>query len=458
MPTTIDPKGLSLLRNNLWDEALNHFGILHQAYPHQPEHLIEIAKIYFKNRDMERAREYLAKTVQLRLDAPHIQAILEMTNHFKVASEHYYNSDPRFSQDGEWLAFTSAREDTNGDGKLDGTDCAGLYATHLKSQTEIEVVSDEFQNSHPHLSTTLEEVLFLSARRDTNGDGKIDHNDPPGLYIKNLSTGREECLVESKHRPKFPSFSPDHKSVLFCGWHSGAKRCGIYLLNLKDRTTKILHDAFEATYPSFSPDGKNVVFSGWQKDTNQDGQIDLRDNSAIFELELSSGRLNRLVSDTFSNFYPCLSPSGKQMVFLSRRRDTNRDGMMNSLDNSGIYILDEKGFEKTLVPDDRYNKFPVYMADGKQVVYISSWSNPKNPEQAHYFENKGIYMVGIDGFAIREIVSSKHYGCRYLCASPSENKIAYVAWRGDTHRGLYLAEPQKTPSQLELIRLIETNL
>ncbi len=460
MPVALQAQDIALLRDHRWDEALDHFLDFHRTYPKHIEMILEIAKIHFKRNDFSKTKEWLQKAVQLPLTETQTRTILEMTNFQKIASERYFNSYPRFSQDGEWLTFVSAREDTNRDGKIDSYDSAALYATHLKSQTEVEIVSNEFYNSHPCLSTTLEQVLFLSARKDLNNDGRVDHNDPAGLYIKNLTNGREECLVESKHRPKFPSFSPDHQSVLFCAWHSGATRCGIYLMNLKDRVTRILHDAFEATYPSFSPDGKKVIFSGWQNDTNRDGAIDIKDNSGIFELEILSGKLKRLIKDDSSNFYPSLSPNGKQMVFLSRRRDTNRDGAINSFDNCGVYLLDDHGFERRIVNDERYNKFPVFSSDGKRVLFVSSWPNPQKlgGTQKEYFENKGIYAVGTDGLNLSEIVSNKHYGCRFLCASPEQNRIAYVAWRSDTHRGLYLADFDKTPSQLDLIRLIETNL
>ncbi len=460
MPVTIEARDVQLLRQNRWEEALDHFLDFHRAFPGHVEMILEIAKIHFKKREYAKAKEWLLKAAALPLSESHVRTALELTNYQKIASDRHFNSHPKFSQDGEWLTFVSARQDTNGDGKIDATDNAALYAIHLQSQTEVEIVSNDFFNSHPSLSTALDQVLFLSARRDRDRDGRVDHNDVPGLYIKNISTGREECLVESKHRPKFPSFSPDHQSVLFCAWHSGAKRCGIYQMNLKDRVVRILHDAFESTYPSYSPDGKKVIFSGWQSDTNGDGVIDIQDNSGIFELEIATGKVTRIVNDSYSNFYPSYSPDGLSRVFLSRRRDTNRDGVINSLDDSGVHVIDRYGFERRIVADDRHNKFPVFSSDAQRVVFVSTWPDPERvgAPQAHYFENKGIYSVGTDGMSLTEIVSNKHFGCRFLCASPRRNQIAYAAWRSDTHRGLYLADLDHLPSQKDLIRLIETNI
>ena len=108
--------------------------------------------------------------------------------------------------------------DTNKDGAIDLRDNSALYEVNLKTGSEKLLVSDLHSNSYPAFSPDGESIVFLSRRRDTNQDGKIDHTDYPALYLKDLSTGKEELLIEARHRPKFPSFSPDGESILSCSW------------------------------------------------------------------------------------------------------------------------------------------------------------------------------------------------------------------------------------------------
>lgn len=460
-----DSEGLALLRAGKTNEAIAHYTKRSQEDSENPDSLIQLAKIYFRQKEYLKTKEWLLKAVKRELSEIDALQILDMTNYKKLASEKYLNSDPAFSPDGKWVAFSSARRDTQGDGRIRMDDRPGLYMVNIETGAEIQIVSDDFYNSHPVFSPDGTRVAFLSAREDRNHDSKIDHTDDAGLYLKDLASGKEECLIEAKHRPKFPSFSPDGNSLLFCSWYQQAKVCGIYLLNLRTKTVKTVLGLFESNFPVFSPNGDKIVYPSWRSDTNNDGTIDLRDNSALYEMNLKTGTESLLVSDRFSNSYPNFSPDGREIVYLSRRRDTNNDGAINSLDNSGIYLLDlAKKKEKELVSDEHYNKFPFFTYDGKQVVFLGSWRVGKKKaeemdvDHSEYFENKGIHVVDRDGENEREIVSTKHYGCRFLCPSPKANLVAYISWRKDTNRGLYLAPVDRLPSKEEIKFYIENNL
>lgn len=462
-----DTEGIALIRAGKVDEALAHFTARSAKDPQAADALIQIAKIHFRKKDYAKTKEFLRKSLEKELSDLEILQILDMTNFKKLASEKYLNSCPAFSPDGKWVVFTSARRDTTGDGRIRNEDRPGVYAVNIENGSEIQMAPDDFYNSQPSFSPEGGRVAYLSAREDSNQDGKIDHSDNPGLYLKDLFTGKEECIIEAKHRPKFPSFSPDGQSILFCSWYAQARVCGVYLINLRSKSVKPLHGVFESNFPIFSPKGDRAIFSNWRTDTNKDGRIDLRDNSALYEIHLNTGQETLLVSDQFSNSYPNFSPDGEAIAYLSRRRDTNNDGQINSLDNSGIYLLNlPKRKEKMIVSDEHYNKFPTFSYDGRRIVFLGSWRahlqksklHESEPEHSEYFDNKGIHCVDADGEHEKEILSTKHYGCRFLCTSPKANWVAYIAWRKDTNRGLYLAPIDRLPAKSELKDFIENNL
>lgn len=460
-----DKEGIELMKAGEWGAALFHFSGLVQKNPKDVDSIIQIAKIYFRKNEIGKTKEWLLKAVSQDLNESRMTRILDMTNYRKISSDQYFNSHPVFSSDGKWIAFTSARRDVSGDGKIWLNDRPGLFMVHVETNMEIALVPDDFYNSQPAFSPEGERIVFLSAREDTNHDGKVDFSELPSLYYKEISSGKEECLVPWKYRPKFPSFSPDGNSVLFCSWYEGAKNCGVYLMDLKTKSVKSVQQTYESNYPQFSPQGDRVICSTWRTDTWKDGVIDIRDNSSIWQFELKTGKETELVLDKYSSSYAHFSPDGESLVYLSRRRDTNKDGIINSLDNSGIYVLNLKNRkEKMIVSDEHYNKFPSFSYDGKRVVFIGHWRWDKRKDAAdemepsEYFENKGIHCVDADGENEREIVSTKHYGSRFLSASPKANLVAYISWRQDTNRGLYLAPFDRLPSKSELKTYIEQNL
>lgn len=458
-----DTKGINLLRIGRLDAALEYYSARHASDPKNAEIIVQIAKIHFRKNEYAKTKDWLRNARGLKLNDFDMTQILDMTNFRKLAEPDYFNSNPVFSPDGKWIAFTSARKDTNGDGKINLQDRPGLYMVNIETGSEIQIASSEFYNNHPAFSPDGEKIVYLSTREDTVRDGTITHADNPGLYMIDLSTGKEECLVQASDRPKFPSFSPDGEHLLFCGWANRSRYCGVYIMDMKTRVIRSLNSASESNYPVFSPKGDRIIFSNWSRDTNKDGVIDLRDNSALIEVDPKSRLPKLLVSDEFSNSYPCFSPDGGSIAYLSCRRDTNKDGVINSLDNSGIYVRNlENGTERMLVADDHYNKFPAFSHDGRRLVFIGSWRGrkPKDDdlESTDYFDTKGIHCIDLDGTNEVEVVSTKYYGSRFLSVSPKANLVAYISWRKDTNRGLYLAPFDRQPTQSELANFIENNL
>jgi hypothetical protein len=198
-------------------------------------------------------------------------------------------------------------------------------------------------------------------------------------------------------------------------------------------------------------------------DTNGDGRIDLNDNTALCCTDLLTNQESVLAGDQFSNSFPAFSPSGDSIVYLSRRRDTNNDGVVDALDNSGIYRLTlADRSEKMIVGDEHYAKFPAFSSDGKSIAFIASLRSDARQEKEstarEYFRFKGVYTCDPDGKNRREILSPQFYGCRFLAASPRANRVVFTAWRKDTNRGLYVAPLDALPDRDELLAILEENL
>jgi TolB protein len=450
-------KGQELFELGMFDEAIKQFSIAISKRKNIETYCL-LAEAYFNNGDLINTKKTLREIIALGPREKIIKKVCELSGMKKIVSNEYINAFPSFSPDGNKIVFCSIRRDTNGDGVVDQKDNFGIYIIDIDGKNERQIVNDDYQNTYPSFSPDGSKIVFLSRRRDTNGDGKIDLLDNPGIYMKDLNEGYEKCIVFDQYYNKFPSFSPEGNKILFVSWRG--YNSGIYTIDINGRNEKqIVSDEYDNTFPSFSPSGQKIVYASWRRDTNGDGKIDLRDNSGIYIIDSDGENEQEIVSDRYSNSFPVFSPDSTKIVYLSRRRDTNKDGKIDSLDNSGIYVCDIKGRnEKCIVSDKSYNKFPSFSPDGKKILFLSSDKSHQPAPSGGFFSWKGVYIVDVNGRNKRQIVSEKYYGNANPVFSPTQQKILYLAWREGTKRGIYLANVDTFPSLQELESLIENNL
>ena len=421
---------------------------------------IYLAKCYFKMKEYGKFLENLKSLNWEKLKDDEIGLILEMTNWQLVSSPHYFNGPPVFSADGKYLAYASARRDTDGDSRITIHDRGGIYIYDIKNHSETYLVSDEYYNSNPVFSPDGHYLLYFSSRQDDNNDKKIDDTERPSLYLADLSNYQEQLLFGPEMRIKHPRFSQDGQKIIFVAWLPKEDHSGIYSYDIKTKKLQsLVTPYYETAFPVLSPDGTKLIYTSWRRDTNKDGVIDIRDNSGLFMKDLISGRETEIVSDDYNNEFPQFSPNGEMILYLSRRRDTNKDGVINNLDNSGIYIYHLlKRKEELIVEDDFFNKFPSFSFDNKEIVFLSNWRVKRisEHESKDYFETKGIYLVDIRSKNITQVISDKYYGHRAPVLSPKEPLVSYLSWRPDTGRGIYLANYRRLPEPDELRKIIES--
>jgi len=450
-------RGKELFELGIFDQAIKQFTIAISKRKDVDTYYL-LAEAYFNNGDLANTKSTLRELIGLGISEKMIKKVCELTGMKKIVSDEYYNIFPRFSPDGGEIVFCSIRRDTNGDGVVDRRDNSGIFIVDRDGMNERQIVSDDFLNTYPSFSPDGRKIAYLSRRRDTNEDGEVNLLDNPGIYIKDLERGDEKCVVSDRYHNKFPSFSPGGDKILFASWRG--YNSGIYMIDVDGKNEKqIVSDEYDNTFPSFSPSGRKIVYASWRRDTNRDGWIDLRDNSGIYVVDSDGKNEQEIVSDRYSNSFPVFSPDGTKIVYLSRRRDTNRDGKIDPLDNSGIYISDVRGRnEKCIVSDKSYNKFPSFSPDGEQILFLSSDKPYHGRPGEGFFGWKGIYLVDISGRNKHEIISKKYYGNTSPFFSTSREEILYLAWRKETKRGVYLADTNTLPTLQELKSLVEDNL
>jgi Tol biopolymer transport system component len=454
-------RGYQLLREGKWDAALTFFTGCCSRYPRVPDPFYEVGKLHFKKGDLAAARQSLLESLERSPGRDLITGILEMTNWWMISSPNFFNSHPRFSPDGKKLAFCSARRDTNGDGKIDGSDRAAIYVADLSTTHVSEVISNTFNNASPIWSPDGRYLLYFSSRPLGEGAAAIEDPKYQHLLMRDLENGQDTLLVPASLNPRYPTFTPDGRHVIVCTIDSAGGPSGISKVDVASQVRQSLTShAFEHTYPQVSANGRWLMYVSWRGAAR--GAPVLDSNPAIYLMNLETLKETVLVSDQFSNAYPQFSPQSDAIVFLSRRRDTNTDGKIDRLDNFGVYTLrlsDRK--ERCIVSDAHYSKFPGWSPDGKWLLFLTHWIAPGAKAAwrgEDYFEFKGLYRVPSSGGKPEAVVSDKFFGSRFCDVSPAGSLAAYVSWRPATSRGLYIADYLKLPSLEQLRGFVQNNL
>ncbi|MCS7150831.1 MAG: hypothetical protein NZ928_00370 [Endomicrobia bacterium] len=451
---------INLLRENRFDLAYK-FGLeLVKNYPLKTSVYTVLAKVCLRKNDLNECKKWLSKLLLLPnwYNKKTVQEILEITNWKMLMPNKYFCKEPKFSNDGDKIVFVCATRDTNNDGVINNDDFCGIYSIDRNSNRLECLVEDKYYNSSPVFSPDGKYICFLSARRDTNSDNRIDSKDWQGLYLLNLQTGEERLLVEDIYQPKHPSFFPDGSKVIFTCWRSPNAKSGVYEINLNDFSLKTLvPDTYESVFPSYSPDGKHILYSSFCK--SEDAVGGPEHHCAIVLKNLFTSEITCICPAEYISSFPVFSHDGKKIAYLSKRRDTNRDGVINSLDNDGMYIYNLARRKERCIHSDRYyNKYINFTYDDKYIVFLSTWHSKYKEIGRDFFEYKGIYMIKITGGKVRQIVSDKYYGSHSPCVSPTRYEVVYTSFRKNTLRGLYLAYLDRLPTREEIVEIVNKNL
>lgn len=157
-----------------------------------------------------------------------------------------------------------------------------------------------------------------------------------------------------------PSISPDGKSIAFSSKQSGF--WDIYVLDLATRELKQVTSTQDYDgVPTWSPDGKWLAY-----ETYLDGHLQI---SLASPDDPSQGPV-RLTNNSYNNFSPRWSPSGREIIFVSNQSGSD-DIWLAKLDN-----IDDRFFDLSNTPDVD-ESHPSWSPDGRWIAWAADVENVK---------------------------------------------------------------------------------
>lgn len=238
---------------------------------------------------------------------------------------------PAWSPDGGRIAFSSAREITDG---------LGLYVMNADG-SGVALVGDEegVFVRRPTWSPDGERIAFAA---DLFADFDI--------FVTNTDGTGAVQLTSSRDNEYFPDWSPDGGTIAFTSDRYGND--DIYVMNADGTgVVRLTNHAADDWDPAWSPDGRRIVFA-----SRRDGSRN------IFVMNADGTGVTRLSSRQADDWDPAWSPDGRRIVFTSRRDDNNMD----------IYVMNAGGTGVTRLTNNAANDFdPAWSPDGGRIAYTS---------------------------------------------------------------------------------------
>jgi dipeptidyl aminopeptidase/acylaminoacyl peptidase len=248
-------------------------------------------------------------------------------------------SSPRLSPDGQKIAFFSTRDDE-----------LGLWMANADGSGEKKLTALETSNAY--LGMTGNELAWSHDGRTLAYTAAGPRHYPYDPTPLTPPTGNDVMVVD---RVLFKTFY----------YYSDLRRTYVWLISAEGGTPKqIASGNYDYHSISYSPDGKWIACV-----SNRTGEDDYNANNDLCLLSTEGKEMVQLTDTIGPEYWPVWSPTGEQILYLSRLRDHR--SKESDAELYKVFVVPPTGGTPTdlTAPLDRWSTAPIWSHNGGQVYF-----------------------------------------------------------------------------------------
>jgi Tol biopolymer transport system component len=252
-------------------------------------------------------------------------------------------------------------------------------------------------------------LIQTSAQSDQKKDDKKKKTEP----------FKVERITQGMGLYNFGPLSPDGKSLLLIA-QKPDQSPNLYMMNLADRSIRppLTSLRWGVSDPAWSPDGLVVAFAGM----DENGTF-----SEVYTLELKSGKMRRMTSNSFADKQPVFSPDGKRL-FYTTDESPLPDAAFGILHIAAVSAGGGKA--EYFTEDETSSIMPSITADQKSLLLVKV-----NEDSGRH----SLWQYGFDGKPQRDLTERRF--ARILRYIPSRDFIVLCAQEeAEQHESIYVLD------------------